>query len=58
MLFDSFDSVIFRSRDTNQELGKIAKIYRALVSGVIDDDTVIVYLHFFLVLLVLCTNNF
>ncbi|XP_058749759.1 RNA pseudouridine synthase 5-like [Vicia villosa] len=27
-------------RDTNQELGKIAKIYRALVSGIIDNDTV------------------
>nr|XP_027189934.1 RNA pseudouridine synthase 5 isoform X2 [Cicer arietinum] len=27
-------------RDTNQELGKIAKIYRALVSGIIDNDKV------------------
>lgn len=57
LLFHSLYSVIYRSRHTNQELGKIAKIYRALVSGIIDNDQVI-YRHLFLFSLALCMTYF
>ncbi|XP_028782105.1 RNA pseudouridine synthase 5 isoform X2 [Neltuma alba] len=30
------------NRDSNKEIGKIAKIYRALVSGIVDNDKVII----------------
>ncbi|KAK2404156.1 Pseudouridine synthase family protein [Trifolium repens] len=35
-------SRVGRKRDANQEIGKIAKIYRALASGIIDNDKVTV----------------
>ena len=56
-LFHSLYSFIYGSRHKNQEPGKIAKIYRALVSGIIDNDQVI-YRHLFLFSLALCMTDF